>query len=259
MLTLPTDILCGYYTTPEPESQNVSPNRKVSQFEIEFYLEDAGNTTVDGRIYQIRKDFIQIAKPGQIRYSELPFRTAYLKFTADGEIAEKLEAAPEYFPNIHPEKTYSKINEIILLNESGNNLLLYSRILSLLNLILSDSSIPQTSYGKNYELAKTAKKFIENNANISIKLQDIAGSVHLSETYFHNVFTESVGVTPHEYLINCRIEKAKKLLWDTNIPISEVAERSGFGCQQYLGKVFKQQTGMTPAAYRKRLQQNYVL
>ena len=55
------------------------------------------------------------------------------------------------------------------------------------------------------------------------------------------------------------IENAKKLLWNSDIPICEVAEKSGFGCQQYLNKVFKKETGMTPVSYRKAFQQNYTL
>ena len=77
--------------------------------------------------------------------------------------------------------------------------------------------------------------------------------------YFHNIFTESVGISPHQYLIDCRIENAKKLLWNSDISICEVAEKSGFGCQQYLNKVFKKETGITPVSYRKTFQQNYSL
>ena len=53
---------------------------------MEFYLEDSKTTTTDNHTYEIKKDYIQIAKPGQIRHSELPFRTAYIKFNADGEM-----------------------------------------------------------------------------------------------------------------------------------------------------------------------------
>ena len=101
--------------------------------------------------------------------------------------------------------------------------------------------------------------FIENHFDSQIKLKDIADSVHLSEIYFHNIFTEGTGITPHEYLISCRIKNAKRLLWNSKIPVKEVAERSGFGCQQYLNKVFKKKTGMTPGSYRKSIQQNYSL
>ena len=259
MLTLPQNITCGYCDCSEFGSLSVSPKRKVTKFEIEFYLEDAKTTTTDDRTFEIKKHYIQIAKPGQIRHSELPFRTAYVKFNANGEIAERLNATPEYFCSSHPERIYNKIDEIILLNESENKLLLYSRLLSLLNLVFFDAEIPISRNGKNYEVIVKAKRYIENHFDTQIKLKDIADSVHLSEIYFHNIFTESVGISPHQYLIDCRIENAKKLLWDTNVSIIELAEKSGFGCQQYLNKVFKKETGMTPGSYRKSIQQNYSL
>lgn len=259
MFTLPQNITCGYFDCSEFGSLSLSPKRSVTKFELEFYLEDGKTTTTDDHTYEIKKDYIQIAKPGQIRHSELPFRTAYIKFNADGEIAEKLKRIPEYFRNSHPQRIYNKIDEIILLNESENKLLLYSRLLSLLNLVFFDAEIPISRNRKNYAVVVKAKRYIENHFDTQIKLKDIADSVHLSEIYFHNIFTESVGISPHQYLIDCRIENAKKLLWNSDIPICEVAEKSGFGCQQYLNKVFKKETGMTPVSYRKTFQQNYTL
>lgn len=259
VLTLPANVTCGYFDCSKFRTLEVSPKRTVTKYEIEFYLEDGKTTTIDNRTYEIKKDHVLIAKPDQVRYSELPFRTAYIKFTADGEIARRLEQIPEYFCSSHPQKIYDKIDEIILLNEVGNKLLFYSQLLSLLNLVLLDAGIPPYRNGNNYEIVVKAKRYIETNFEKPIKLKDIAASVHLSEIYFHNIFCETVGRSPHQYLIDCRIKNAKKLLWDTDIPICVVAEKSGFGCQQYFNKVFKMETGMTPASYRKSFLQNYSL
>lgn len=259
MLTLPQEITCGYFDCSEFGTLSVSPKRTVTKFELEFYLEDGKTTTTDNHIYNIKKDHIQIAKPGQIRHSELPFRTAYIKFTADGKIADKLNGIPEYFRNSNPQRMYNEIDEIILLNEGENKLLLYSHLLSLLNMVFIDAEKPLSKNEKNYEVIVKAKRYIENQFDAPIRLKDIANNVHLSEIYFHNIFTEFVGISPHQYLIDCRIENAKKLLWNNDIPISEVAEKSGFGCQQYLNKVFKKETGMTPVSYRKAFQQKYSL
>ena len=259
MLSLPENITCGYFDCSEFGDLSVSPKRRVTKYEIEFYLDDGKTTTCDEKTYEIKKDYIQIAKPGQVRHSQLPFRTAYIKFDAKDEIAEKMESLPEYFSNSHPKRVYNKVDEIILFQERGNDLLMHSRLLSLLNLVFYDAEIPETRNGKNYETIAKAKRFVEAHLEDRISLKDIAASVHLSEIYFHNIFVESMGISPHQYLIDCRIEMAKKLLWNTNIPITVVAEKSGFGCQQYLNKVFKKETGLTPVSYRKSFQQNYSL
>lgn len=259
MLQLPNQISCGYFDCSEFGELTTSPKRSVTRYEIEFYLEDGKTTTVDDRTFPIFKDYIQIAKPGQVRHSQLPFKTAYLKFDASGELARLLDAAPEYFRSSHPDRIVLKVDELILLREEENSLLFYSRFLSLLNLLLYDAKIPFARSGKNYEIIASAKRYIEQHFSEPITLLDMADSVHLSKIYFQNIFKESVGITPHQYLINCRIENAKKLLWNTNIPMSEVAEKSGFGCQQYLNKVFKRETRMTPLSYRRTLQKNYSL
>lgn len=259
MITLPYDITCGYYECSEFEGLSVSPKRKTTKFEIEFYLEDGLTTFADDNEYKIKKYHIQIAKPNQVRYSQLPFKTIFLKFSVDGEIAELLQKAPMYFNSSHPEKIIEKLDEIILLNESGtNNLLLYSRLLSFINLILYDSEIPKLQSGQNYEIIAKAKRYIETNYRKNISLKDIAGSVNLSPIYFHNIFTSACSITPHDYLIDHRISQAKKQLWDTSVPINLIAENCGFGCQQYFNKMFKKLLGISPGKYRKEIQQNYL-
>ena len=259
MLTLPYNIVCGYFDCSEFGDLRVSPKRKTTKFEIEFYLEDGLSTFADNNEYKIKKHHIQIAKPNQLRYSQLPFKTMFLKFSVEGDIAEKLKAAPEYFRSSHPEKIAKILDEIILLNENKNNeLLLHSRLLSFLNLVLYDSEIPKLQSGKSYEIIANSKRFIETNYMKSITLKDIANSVNLSPIYFHNIFSSACGMSPHDYLTNWRISIAKKQLWNSDISLDIIAENCGFGCQQYFNKIFKKETGITPGKYRKEIKQNYL-
>lgn len=258
MFKLPYDITCGYFDCSEFGSLSRSPKRKVLKYEIEFYLEDGLSAFADGKEYKISKWHIQIAKPGQIRYTYLPFKTLYIKFRADGELAELLNNAPEYFRTSHPQLITDKLKEIIQLSENkDNDLLFYSRILSLLNLVLDDSLIPE-NLSFSYHAVSAAKRFIEERYSESIQLSDIAAAVNLSPVYFHNIFTGATGISPHDYLIQCRISAAKRLLWDTGYSMDRIAEECGFGCQQYLSKIFKKETGITPGKYRKEFQQNYM-
>lgn len=259
MLTLPQNIVCGYYDCREFGDLALSPKRKATKYEIEFYLEDGLSTFADDKEYIIKSHFIQIAKPNQIRYSRLPFKTIYLKFTADGEIAEMLSAAPEYFYCRNFEKVIETLDEIILLNENGNNkILLQSRLLYLLNLIHNNSKNSNLNNPQALETISKAKKYIKSNFMNEITLKDISTAVNLSPIYFHNIFTGVTGISPHDYLINCRICEAKKLLWNSQIPLEMIAENCGFGCQQYFNKIFKKETGTTPGKYRKEIQQNYL-
>ncbi len=59
-----------------------------------------------------------------------------------------------------------------------------------------------------------------------------------------------MGVTPHEYVLQQRVERAKKLLKETKLSVMEVAFLCGFSSHSHLGKWFRQYIGMTPKAYR---------
>ena len=94
MLITPQNIVCGYFDSCAFGERPYSPKRTVAKYEIDLYLKDGATAFADDRGYTIKKDYIQIGKPGQTRYSELPFSTAHLKFDAVGEIADRLDAAP---------------------------------------------------------------------------------------------------------------------------------------------------------------------
>lgn len=259
MFTLPQQVYCGYFDSSFFGKLTQTPSRTAQMYEIEIYLEDGLNRILDGRVFPVRKNYVQIVKPGQVGSTQLPFRTAFLKLPATGRLAELLDATPDYFCSSRPEQMLSLMDEIMKLRESEKELLLFSKLLDFFDMLLSDARFPDTKTRSNYPLVKKAKAFIQEHLAEPIRLLDIAGSVHLSEVYFHTVFTETAGVTPHAYLTSCRIEKAKRLLWDSSVSISRIADETGFGCQQYLCKAFKKETGMTPGAYRRSFQQKYLL
>ena len=103
----------------------------------------------------------------------------------------------------------------------------------------------------------SAKKFIENHFEKHLSTADIAASVHLSESRLRCLFRIAYGVSPHAYLIETRIVAAKEMLWNTDIPITEIAEKCGFGCQQYLNDTFKRSTGLSPGKYREQFAKKY--
>jgi len=260
MFTLPENIICGYCNCTEFGSLTVSPERVATKYEIELYLEDGRSTFSDGVEYKIKKNFIRITRPGQRRYSLLPFRTAYIKFDAQGDLAGMLCEIPEYFYCAQPTRFCGKIDEIVLLSEGGKEqvLLMQSRVLSLLNLVMKDARLSSSAGTADHSVVFEAKKYIEDNAHRRICLHDVAAFVNLSDVYFHNTFKLSTGKTPHEYLTACRLDRAKKLLWENESPIREIAEKCGFSSPQHFTKVFTKLIGTSPARYRRDFQQRYM-
>lgn len=96
--------------------------------------------------------------------------------------------------------------------------------------------------------------YINDNLETSIKLNDIARELDISQYYFAHLFRESIGVSPYQYVIQQRVEKAKQLLKNTSKPISEIALTCGFSSQSQMTLHFRKLTGTTPKKYRGSLQ-----
>lgn len=99
---------------------------------------------------------------------------------------------------------------------------------------------------------RRAIEFMHDNFGREIALEEIAASAYLSEYHFARLFKRITGITPHVYLANVRLERARKLLAETELPISEVAVTVGYQSQSHFTKMFKLVTGVTPRIYRER-------
>lgn len=98
---------------------------------------------------------------------------------------------------------------------------------------------------------KEAMVYIDHHLKDEINQKDVAAHVHLNPSYFSVLFKEKVELTFSEYLTRRRIQRAKELVISTNLPISEIAEESGYKTPKYFIKIFKELEGMTPSTYRK--------
>ncbi|MEL7568795.1 MAG: AraC family transcriptional regulator [Dehalobacterium sp.] len=107
-------------------------------------------------------------------------------------------------------------------------------------------------YQHGYFLEK-AVRFIKENYDKELKLEDVARQVYLSPNYFSRLFKEVKGYSFMHYLTQIRMEKARRLLIYTDFEISEIAERIGYRNAQYFGQVFKQNEGCTPTNYRRNV------
>jgi AraC-like DNA-binding protein/ligand-binding sensor protein len=99
----------------------------------------------------------------------------------------------------------------------------------------------------------SAKQFVQAHAEEPIKLSQVIQHVNVSRFYFCKLFKKATGMTLTEYVSQVRVEKAKALLVDPSLRISEVVYAAGFGSIPQFNNVFKRIVGMPPTHYRETL------
>lgn len=97
-------------------------------------------------------------------------------------------------------------------------------------------------------------KYVEQNYMDDLSLLDIASAFFVSREYISRKFKQEFGINFSDYLATYRIDKAKQLMQNPHLKISQIAEMVGFRDVKYFSKVFKKQEGVSPKMYRSKLE-----
>ena len=96
-----------------------------------------------------------------------------------------------------------------------------------------------------------AKDLLDRHPGEPWKVSDLARMVGVSPNYLAECFTRDAGMSPHQYLLQRRVARARELLATTDVSITEIAHELGFSSGQYFATTFRRITGMTPNAFRR--------
>ena len=100
------------------------------------------------------------------------------------------------------------------------------------------------------KMIQTVKQYIDENYQNPLKLQDVADFMHFNSSYFSIIFKQQVGSTFSDYLLNVRINAAKKLLRSTDLNILDIAKHIGYSDSKNFSKLFNRVVGVKPSEYR---------
>jgi transcriptional regulator GlxA family with amidase domain len=117
----------------------------------------------------------------------------------------------------------------------------------------SNGAITPTAHvrgGLRPAVVRRLREHIDNNMDQRISVESLARLANLSVCYFVRAFKQSVGLTPHDYLIRRRVERTMELLSGTDMSLSEIALAAGFADQSHCARRFRQHVGMSPGDYR---------
>ena len=114
--------------------------------------------------------------------------------------------------------------------------------------LLLESSSQRT----RYDIAHSARKILDYNFDHALTIQQIANTLCVDGAYLTRKFIQKYNISPKEYLMEKRIERAKKLLAETDVSVKEISVSVGYVDQLYFSRLFKKKEGISPQAYRKQ-------
>lgn len=248
-----------YYISKNVFTAPQTPKRIVTKHEIELYTVTNNKSAVNGTIYPQSPGNILISSPGDERYSIGFFECYCVHFLCkDKELTDVINSLPKVFTpssSDNIKQIFKKLIHCQNLSGIAQTLALQGGMMELISEIIFENE--RTYHGKysNYIPAVfSACDFIEDNYDRHITLSDVAAYVNLSPGFFHTVFKTIKKETPTEFLLKTRVDHAKDMLKNSNIPLSEIALKCGFGSQGYFNYVFKKHTLKTPGNYRTKKQ-----
>lgn len=261
-------------------------DRTIWDYELIYIQEGKMKVTVDGKHYECQPGDFILLKPREHHILEAGSekviqphvhfdlieddlsKEIFVPFVQEKDMSPKQKTwfredlLPKYgfdLPTVIRVYDSYSIKDILLklINEfTYKNL--YSEYLekSLLIELLSELSrsynaaINQSIYGRHYQDIDIIVKYILDNADKNISLDDLSNVSNISKFYLSRIFKSALGVSPYKYISQVRLKRAKQLIQFTNLSMSSIAEKMNFPDQQTFSRWFKQFDGNSPGKYR---------
>ncbi len=179
---------------------------------------------------------------------------------------EYLRPAPDWIPDgiLHgPVRDMMKVDDLLMRIDNRWNrgtprerLMARSLLLELLLELLSDDQddIQPAQEDTAYRIASRARRELNRFARIPLRdapsVQELLSQSGITYAHQCRIFKSHYGITPMQYVNELRMSEIKNLLRDTDVPVSAIAEMTGYDNLGYFSRSFRKHTGMTPREYR---------
>ncbi|MFC5653242.1 AraC family transcriptional regulator [Paenibacillus solisilvae] len=256
---------CNYKYEPHVENH-------CHNFHHILYITDgSGSMIVDGKHNSVIENDIFLYQPGV--YHEIisnlsdPMKAIELKFiTHDPSLINDLKQLPIRVSNAstHIKRMFNSLVEEALGKKMYFKESITVKTIELLLQLLRSYSVSTHSRGEQNiklvfkeneirnEMANNLLKYIHKHFTQKITLEDLSVEFNINKEYLCRVFSKVFGISPIQYVINLRIEKAKELLTDSELSVTEISEVVGFNSIHYLSRYFSNKEGITPIDFRQR-------
>lgn len=231
-------------------SQNCAPGHFFgpsvrTHWLLHYVVSGTGIFVRDGVTYQVKAGDIFVIPPYEETYYEAdtknPWRYIWIGYTTDEEVPKPLENSVVHCPGAG--KIFDDMQRCDKL-ENGRSAFLTAKIWELISVLLEGGEEAQDYVNK-------ALHYMQSEYVHGITVQQVAERLNINRSYFSELFREKIGMSPQQYLIRLRLERAAELLAVYGESPTTVAVSVGYPDIYHFSKIFKQYFGMSPRNYRK--------
>lgn len=250
--------ICRYLAVFEPEDYALGRLMLVDDYHFILFFTHPPVTVINGVAYRANKGEMLVVQPWQGVYGipgsgnkeNVKFMHIAVKNEFFREIAAETAGAGDFsFPRVHG--SYSR-RLLDLIGEFQQELVNYGEaypqmirslctqiVFQVIRDLAAEEKTGRKNSGRENQYINWAIQFMEEHYQTSISIQDICDLIYLSPYHFKRIFKEHTGQTPHRYLTEIRIEKAKELLVTNDGSIEDIARLCGFVNAGHFAVVFK--------------------
>lgn len=140
--------------------------------------------------------------------------------------------------------------KLVKINSLGFRKILSGIVIQLVAYVISYEN--EQLGNREEQLCEQVIDFIRQNLNTEVDFKKLASNHHLSYNRFRTVFKNNTGVSLQQYLIQERLEHAKRLMVNTDLSLKEISAKTGFNSLFYFSKIFKNKMGYSPGQIRRK-------
>lgn len=254
-----------------PEKFVINKKMCVEEYHFVICFTTPPRATIRSKEHQFKKGSLICMAPGDdilVHPSKSSSPAKYMTICVNKEFMQNIYLQTGGAGNLSFKKldtTYSyhllegvgALTYEVLNYEETNHLMIESLENRIAIQLLRDASFKFNTSGDNSKTSRDnvqkAVKYIETYYSSNIMIKDICDAIYISAPHLQKIFLKYVGITPYQYIMDCRHRKAKEMLKNTCVSIEEIAMQCGFVNSAHFSTAFKQREGMPPLSYKKLL------
>ena len=255
--TVENQILYALSGISYPDSDYEIRRKNAICYSFEYVYSGNGTIQENDKMYNVSTGDFFILHPNCYHHyyanPKNPWKKIFIMI--DGDITLPRTLLNQYsiaditvFPQIN---TPIMLEEIYELFKSDNTNISQKLEILLCSMIIKLAHMSKKNVSDFMSINK-AKKFIDKKINTKIELDEVAQYANISVSFLCREFKKAFGATPHNYILNSKIELAKTMLTETSLPIHLISDRFTFTDIAHFSRAFTKIVGMSPSAFREQ-------